>query len=374
MINPQRLRVARELQALTQTEVATRVGVEQSAISQAERGIMTPSHELVERLALVLKVPTGFFSQPPLVEFPEGSLAYRRTAQMTGGARASARRHAELQFELVQHMLERLDWPEHRLPRTRENSPEQAARITRSQLGFAPDAPVDHLVRSLERAGALVLLLPIPLDGGDGFSTWVGKEKRERPVIVLGASLSGDRFRFSTGHEVGHTVQHQAPYGSVPEIERDADSFAAELLMPAEAMFQQIERPVSLRQLGILKATWKVSIQALVRRAKDLGICTDRQYRYLCEQIGALGWRTSEPGNILVERPRALRQMAEVLYGSGVERKVVDYSKLAAELHLAPAYVREVLEMYAGTMPLGEDSLEKLRPGNTIVSFEKRRA
>jgi len=75
--------------------------------------------------------------------------------------------------------------------------------------------------------------------------------------------------------------------------------------------------PVTLATVAKLKPRWRVSIQALIRRARDLAIISDRQYHYLFQQLSARGWRKREPAqfDVAAEKPRAFRKMAEVLYG-----------------------------------------------------------
>ena len=96
--------------------------------------------------------------------------------------------------------------------------------------------------------------------------------------------------------------------------EKEADQFAAEFLLPESSMRQILTKDLTLTNATRLKSRWKVSMQAIVRRARDLGIITERRYRHLFTQIGKRGWRTVEPGDVPVERPRLFRQMAEMVY------------------------------------------------------------
>ena len=77
----------------------------------------------------------------------------------------------------------------------------------------------------------------------------------------------------------------------------------AELLMPEAAMRHEIIPPVTLTGIARLKLKWKVSIQALIRRAYELSIITANQYKYLFTQLSARGWRTREPVELLAEKP-----------------------------------------------------------------------
>ena len=100
--------------------------------------------------------------------------------------------------------------------------------------------------------------------------------------------------------------------------------------------------PITLTTLADLKARWGVSLQALIRRARTLEIISHSHYRALSAQLGARGWRTQEPITVLVERPRALRQLAELLYGQPIETP-----RLADAMGLDPSFIQDLLEAHA---------------------------
>ncbi|MGH7335284.1 MAG: ImmA/IrrE family metallo-endopeptidase [Candidatus Rokuibacteriota bacterium] len=224
-----------------------------------------------------------------------------------------------------------------------DQPPPDAASIARSQLGLSPDTPIWNLLRVVETAGVLVLALPIDLEGRDAFSLWAGLDQK-RPVIFLAANRPGDRIRWNIAHELAHLILHSTIKGQLAEVEHQADEFAAELLMPEEAMRRELVPPITLERVSRLKPRWRVAIQSLVRRAHELEIISRWQYKYLFEQIGARGWRMSEPEHlaVAVEKPRALRKMAELLYGVPV-----NYQRMAKDLRLAPAFVKVILESHA---------------------------
>ena len=59
-IFPDRLRNAREIRDLTQSELSTRSGLQPSAISHFEAGTRKPSFENLRRLATALEVTTDY--------------------------------------------------------------------------------------------------------------------------------------------------------------------------------------------------------------------------------------------------------------------------------------------------------------------------
>jgi Zn-dependent peptidase ImmA (M78 family)/transcriptional regulator with XRE-family HTH domain len=340
MITPARLRQARELQGLTQTALARQVGVHPSAIAQLETGRIQPGPEVLDALIRATGFPSAFFTQPGGPILPLGSLRFRARAAMTARQRRQAWGYAQILYELMASMAAQADYPAPRLPRLADD-PVAAASVSRQALGLPPDRPIGPLIRTLERHGVWVLAIPVPLPRRDACSAWAGGDGA-RPVIVVAATAAGDRRRFSVAHEVGHLVLHHTPEGTPHALEQQADAFAEAFLLPAAAIREALVLPITLTTLADLKARWGVSLQALIRRALTLDLITPNQYRSLSAQLGARGWRTREPITVPVERPRALRQLAELLYGRPIETQ-----RLADELGLGPAFVQDLLEAHA---------------------------
>lgn len=344
MISGERVKQARELREWTQIELAKRLGVNQSTVASIENGRLTPSVELLEAVSLQVGFPPSFFRQDPSDDFPLGSLLlFRARVSVSARKQAQAHTYAQITYECIRKLTHRIKPIPMRLPQLAD-TPEVAATVTRTALGLSPDTPILHLVHSLERAGVLVLALPIIVEGIDAFSQWTGTNF-DKPVINVLQAEAGDRLRFSIAHEVGHLVMHQSIRGGLSEIEREADRFAGRLLLPEAAMRAEVLTPVTLTSLATLKPRWRVSIQALIMRAHELAIMTDRQKKYLFQQLSARGWRKREPRslNIPVEKPRAFRQMAEILYGLPI-----DYHRLATDVRLSETLLREILDLHAG--------------------------
>jgi Zn-dependent peptidase ImmA (M78 family)/transcriptional regulator with XRE-family HTH domain len=340
MITPTRLQQARELRGWTQTALAQQVGVHQSAIAQLETGRMQPSPEVLDAISRATGFPPAFFTRPSGPVFPLGSLRFRARAAMTARQRRQACWYAQTLYELMASMAVQTEYPAPRLPWL-DSDPVVAAAVTRQAMGLPPDQPIGPLIRTLERGGVWVLAIPVPLPQRDACSAWAGGDGAT-PVIVVAATPAGDRRRFSVAHELGHLVLHQVPEGSPHALERQADLFAEAFLLPAAAMREALAPPITLTTLADLKARWGVSLQALIRRARTLEIIPHSHYQALSAQLGARGWRTQEPIAVPVERPRALRQLAELLYGVPI-----DYPSLARATGLDPSFVEDLLEAHA---------------------------
>jgi hypothetical protein len=105
-----------------------------------------------------------------------------------------------------------------------ETTPAHAARMVRAQWRM-PIGPVRNLTRWIESAGVVVIEEHLGTRRIDGLSQWAS----EYPVVLLNADLPADRKRWTLAHEVGHLVLHS--HYIDPDVETQANDFAAELLM-----------------------------------------------------------------------------------------------------------------------------------------------
>ena len=354
MINGYRIRQARELARLTQTELADAVGTVQSMIAQIESGRVFPSDTLMEAIASRLGFPVSFFTRGDPPSFPLGSLLFRSHVNIAAGDRDEVYRLGQIEFELLTTLAKRVrNKIALRLPQLSDEPVDivTAAQLTRNALGLSLDVPISHLVRVVEQSGTFVLTLPARFATCDAFSLWANVASSQvtfemkKPLVVLSGETSGDRLRSSLAHELGHLMLHQAIRGTSREAEDEANRFAAELLLPEAVMRDEITTPVTLTSLSKLKPLWGVSIQMLIRRARDLQIITERQYSYLFKQVSSHGWKVNEPIALQVEKPRALRQMAEIVYGKGTAN--INYQRFAHDVDMHPFFVKRLMDTYA---------------------------
>jgi Zn-dependent peptidase ImmA (M78 family) len=222
-------------------------------------------------------------------------------------------------FELVLKMRHRLKDIQIMLPRSFED-PVTSARLTRSSLGLSPDTPIADITTTFERAGVLILRLPIEVEGLDGFSAWVGPTQNI-PVICLLKPKPGYRERLTISEEAGHLAMHTPLRIPVDEAEKEAKAFAGEFLFPEETMRRELVPPITLSSLAQSKHRWRASLNFQVVQSYRIGLITQNQYRYLMQQLSIKGWRLTEEGDseIALEAPRAFLKMAGLIYGSPID-------------------------------------------------------
>lgn len=308
--NAEMLKLARDAREYTQADLAREAGVTQALVSKIENGLITtPSDEVVEKLSAAVRFPAAFFFQKErVVGFPH--FHYRKRAKL--GARALAHIGAIINIRR-QHIIKLLRSYERPVEKPipqfdldeRGLTPEKVAERMRGYW-MLRRGPVDNLVELIEAAGGIVVLCRFGTNLLDGISF---RMEGLPPIFFMNREAPGDRFRFSLAHELGHMIMHGVP-GDEEQMEEEAHRFAAAFLMPASEIKPYLTSP-KLSAFGKIKAFWKVSIKALIRRAHDLKVITDNQYRWLCVQY-AKSFKMGEPFPIEIEKPQRL--MAIVQY------------------------------------------------------------
>lgn len=355
-----RIRQARELASLTQTELAEKCDIAQSAIAQIESGVYIPSDAVLHAIAYHTGFGVDFLKQDkPPAEFPIGSFLYRTQAKVKTKEKARAHRLAQMMFDISLVMRSQLKDIPVLIPKTSEPS-EIAAQLARDALGFSPDTPINNLIGAIERAGVMVLSIPVSIPGLDGFSSWVGLN-HDIPVICLLQGKKGYRIRFTAAEELGHLTKHHPLRCTVSEADQEARRFAGELLLPEEAMREEISLPATLSTLWPVRMKYQVSLQFLIRRIFDLEIITDSQYRYLMVQVSQKGWRTEEPGDadVVQEQPKLFSKMVNAIYGNPP-----DFHSIKKDTGGAPIGLLRSL--------LGDVKTDGPEPNKKIIAFKER--
>lgn len=364
VVNGQRVKQAREQALLTQIDLADATGVSQPMIAHIEQGLKQSSAELATRIADATGVKKEFLYRPSGPALPLGSMLFRARADVS--ARKFAQTHAVATniFEMFLHLAQRFELPVVRLRPIAASSPEEAAQQTRMLLGLDPVSPVPHLMRAFEKSGGILLALP-ELKGREAFAVWGAG----RPIVGIAPTENGDRLRFSMAHEIGHLILHNAPT-AMAQAEKEAHRFAAELLTPREAIINDLSGILTLQKLGALKGKWGVSMAALLYRAKELRVVSRRQYDRLVVELAAYRKEEPEIYKVPIERPRGLRQMAELLYGEDLKE-----INLAEELALPTPFVEDVIERYASEQDIAASSKRrKVVSIGTRVAFKQTTA
>ena len=307
VFNADMLRLARDAREFTQAELAAKSGVTQAFISKLEHGLNTqPGDDALERLSSALRFPEDFFFQNErALGFPH--FHFRKRARL--GAKPLARINAVINIRRL-HIAKLMQSYEVEVAKPIPQidlddggvTPEKAAERLRAYW-MIPKGPVSDLVGLIEDGGGIVMLASFGTNQLDGISF---RSEGLPPLFFMNKDVPGERFRFSLAHELGHMVMHSIPDDD-ERMEAEAHRFAASFLMPTPEIKPYLAS-IKLSGLGRVKAYWKVSIKALIRRAFDIKIITPSQYKSLSIQYST-SFKQGEPGEIEMERPFRLNRI-----------------------------------------------------------------
>lgn len=307
-VNHNMVILARESRSLTQSELALRMDVSQGWISKIEQGLLEIPDDILQRLSEILYYPVEFFRQSGVI-YPSWSFQYRKRAAMSQKDNHKIQANINIRRLQIQRLLGAVDIDTSKLLHLSVEeypSPSSIAQAIRSAW-MLPRGPIVNLVKTVEDAGILVLFCDFQNHYFDGV-TLITPELI--PMIFVNSDIPGDRLRFTIAHELGHIIMHRFPSET---MEDEANQFAAEFLLPQADILPDLQN-LTLQKLADLKRHWKVSMAAILKRAKDLEAITDRSYRTLQMNMSAKGMRTQEPIPIPKENPTLLKEILQLYY------------------------------------------------------------
>lgn len=291
---PDLLALRRRMRGLSQGKLALLASVSQATLSKIEQGLREAPDDLIDRFAIALQCNRSFFFQAER-EYGSPMSAHPMFRKRTSvGQKVIDRIIAELNVRIghVRTFLASVDFtPELPLPQYHvedfSGDVEAIAENVR-RAWYVPRGPIRSLTEYVERAGCIVMPCDMEEAHIDGVSYRVPGLP---PLIFLNKNQPADRMRFSLAHELGHLVMHSYPS---PEMEMEANKFAAALLMPRTDIAPELSN-LTLEKAAYMKPVWRVSMAALLMRAKSLGKLDQYKSEYLWRQMSMRGYRLSEP-------------------------------------------------------------------------------
>jgi len=294
---------------MSQTELVQNMkNITQAALSKIEKGDLKPSEETKQQLAKALKFPERFFTQLDHFKVSPISLhAYRKKASTT--AKVLSQINAEMTIKasnletlnIFSQLDAKLPLPSYQIHINVSTASEAAQKLRKTwDLGLDP---IENLTEVIEQSGIYIFYCDFAEAHIDGVSL---QTDNCPPCIFLNKNQPNDRIRFTLAHELGHLVLHK--FAPSIDMETEANEFAAEFLVPTEAIKGQL-RTTNLKTYAANKLAWKVSMAALIVKAKHIGDISDRQSATLWRQMSMYGYRKVEPYPLERECPNRFAQL-----------------------------------------------------------------
>jgi Zn-dependent peptidase ImmA (M78 family) len=318
-----RLKLARAAAGMSLRALEERLGglVTAQAIGKYERDAMMPSSRVLIALAAALGVTEEHLLNTGDVELVKVEFRKHRLTTPKEDAIVRARILSEVERYLEIERILHLDSSEADLPRRRVvrglDGAESAAYALRDYWKLGADA-LPNLCEFLEEKGVKVCAIDLP-EKVSGVQAMVRTAAGDPlPVIVVNATHTGERQRFTIAHELGHLCL--SPSQDV-DIEAACHRFAGAFLVPRDILIREVglhRRSFSAYELLALKVLFGISAQALAYRCKDTDIISQGTLDEVFGVFKARGWRLNEPLPFRPERPvrfkrLCLRALAEGL-------------------------------------------------------------
>lgn len=334
------LSLRRRMLNLSQTQLAEKAKVGQGTLSKIEQGLLAVTDDLTEKFSEALNCPASFFFQPEREYGPPMSVHPMWRKKSSTGQKVIDGIIAELNVRIghIRKFMSMVDFsPELPLPHYEVddfNGDTEAIAENVRRAWLAPRGPMKSLTEYIERSGCLVVHCDLDAAKIDGVSYNISGLP---PVIFLNKNQPADRMRFSLAHELGHIVMHTIPS---PSMEIEANNFASALLMPKDDIAPELNG-ISIEKAAYMKPVWKVSMAALIFRAKTLNQIDRYASEYIWRQMSARGFRLKEPASLDFKReePSLMNALVKNLTDN------MGYSNLevASTLHL---HYEELSKLY----------------------------
>lgn len=256
-------------------------------ISKYESGKMMPSSKAHIALARALGMDFDYFFRPVTVQITRPA-DYRKKASLNRTDEKAineevmdkVERYMEIEDTLGVSMEFDYDLSDI-IVSNRDDVKRVVAHIRKDwNLGLGP---LSNIIDMLEYHGLRVIEIEAP-DAFDGMCVFVGEKK---PVLVLNKHYTVERKRFSTLHELGHSVMRMNESLEQRDRESLCNYFAGEMLLSSEVLYRQFSRRIYklyLNDIARMQTQFGISIEAIMHKLKDEHILEDVLYTNFCKK------------------------------------------------------------------------------------------
>lgn len=319
--NGQRLKEALQFREKKMTELADETGISKQSLSSYANNGNVPPFDNVIKIAMALDFPTDFFMSEDLCTASTGNTYFRSQASATKKSRNAQKIKLEYVSKMYEVILNYMNVPELNIPDTSAinvsedianvdsdqavNEIEKLAKLVREHWDLG-NGPIDNLQYALQSNGIIVTGFRDVDTDIDAFSQQITIDGKVVYIIALAiGSKPIERLRFDMAHELGHILMHtwsedneDISKDEFNAREKQANMFASALLLPKETFSKAVSAyPTNIDYYLALKKKWKVSMQAMMYRARQLDIISTNQFQYMMRTMSKNGNRTHEPGD-----------------------------------------------------------------------------
>lgn len=341
----QRLVNARKIRCMSQRELCNSADgkVSPTAIAKYEKGQMMPSSDVLIALSDALNVKLDYFFRPFTVDIDPSKFEFRKKSSM-GSKKVESIKYLVcseiekyLEIEAILGMTSTFSFDYSQTIVEDENDAKLMALRLRNDLKVGSGAIVSA-IDLLESAGVKI----IEVDHDNSFSGTCTKAGG-LPVIVVNKNMSSERKRLTIFHELGHLLLHCA---DGVDVEKMCNIFANEVLIPSDrfkSLIGESRHDISLVELQAIQREYGISVDALMMKASQLNIITERRFAsYYKKKNASPEFKKNVESRLY---PMEYTCRFERLVYRALASEVISFSKAAALLDKPINEVREKLNL-----------------------------
>lgn len=381
--NGERLKLARIYRNMTASELAELIGVTRQAVMQYEKNENKPKLETEFKIITGLHFPREFFYEKTLDTLLVDNTFFRALSTTKKIDLQTQEEKTKIIVYIYEFLSKYFNYPELQLPELDtninlddKNNIEDIAIKLRNYWGLG-ELPIENMVNLLENKGIIVSTINVNNKKIDAFTQVHRINTKDKYCVILSNDKqSVARRNFDAAHELGHIILHrniekieELSQEHRRKLEEQANLFAAAFLLPKNGFFRDLTQPLDLEYYKVLKKKWKVSIAAMVMRARQLERINNSQYLSLIKTMNYRKWRIREPldnqwklqQTILFKKSIDMLKSNNVLSGNEL---VYEISKSGMSMYAND--LEELLDLEPGTL-YDDISTDK----EIIFSFKK---
>lgn len=255
-------------------------GITKQALSQYEKGKIKPTSSAIIALSNALDLPVDYFFKKSDVKLE--NLEFRKSSTLSHkeieAVRFKAMDYLEKCLEIEELMNVEYNFvnPLGKNIVSDKRDIENYANELREVWELGLD-PIPDVIALLEEKKIKVFEIDAP-DEFSGLSSITDGIA----VIVVNSNSNIVRKRFTALHELAHLIFYFSDDISEKDREYYCYYFAGAFLFPEEVFIEELGRKrtsILLNELVLLENYYGISVQAIMRRAYELGLISDSKYK-----------------------------------------------------------------------------------------------
>ena len=256
--------------------------VTRQSIYKYESGKMLPDSTVLLKLSRVLGVKPDYFFRPFNVSL--SGIEFRKKSSMSVKSSKAIEQRVLDKIERFYEIEDLLgiahvpyNIPTGKVVHSEEDIISLVNEIRR-EWGLGCDGITD-VIALLENKGIKV----VEIDSANSFDGLSGFAGGGIVIVINSSRLHPERKRFTALHELGHLIMSFEEGIDAKKKEALCHLFASEFLIPQDSFRSLVgdfgKSPLNLIAFADIQRTFGISIDALIRKARDLSMISESRYR-----------------------------------------------------------------------------------------------